>query len=67
MRRCWNGRRKEKNKTLLGRLLIFTRQLDMLMTTEGAIEWAAENFVAGNYKLIAPVENGQPVTEQAGG
>ena len=56
----------ESRMDILGRLLIFTRQLDMLMTTEGAVEWAAENFVAGNYKLTAPVENGQPVTEQAG-
>ena len=56
----------ESRMDILGRLLIFTRQLDMLMTTEGAVEWAAENFVAGNYKLTAPVENGQPVTAQAG-
>jgi len=38
---------------ILGRLLIFTRQLDMIMTTENSVEWAAENFVAGNYKLSA--------------
>jgi hypothetical protein len=39
---------------ILGRLLIFTRQLDMLMTTEKSVEWVAENFVAGNYKLTTP-------------
>ena len=39
----------------------------MLMTTEGAVEWAAENFVAGNYKLTAPAENGAPVAENADG
>jgi pyruvate,water dikinase len=38
---------------ILGRLLIFTRQLDMLMTTEQSVEWVADNFVAGNYKLVA--------------
>lgn len=44
----------ESRMDILGRLLIFTRQLDMLMTTENSVEWAAENFVAGNYKLSAP-------------
>ena len=57
----------ESRMDILGRLLIFTRQLDMLMTTEGAVEWAAENFVAGNYKLTAPAENGAPVAENADG
>ena len=41
---------------MLGRLLIFTRQLDMLMTSERSIQWAAENFIAGNYKLEAMSE-----------
>jgi pyruvate,water dikinase len=44
----------ESRMDILGRLLIFTRQLDMLMTTEKSVEWAAENFVAGNYKLSTP-------------
>lgn len=44
----------ESRMDILGRLLIFTRQLDMLMTTEKSVEWAAENFVAGNYKLLTP-------------
>ena len=44
----------ESKIDILGRLLIFTRQLDMLMTTEKSVEWVAENFVAGNYKLSAP-------------
>lgn len=35
----------------LGRLLIFTRQMDMLMTSEQSVEWVAKNFIAGNYKL----------------
>ncbi len=43
----------ESRMDILGRLLIFTRQLDMLMTTEQSVEWVAENFVAGNYKLVA--------------
>lgn len=46
----------ESRIDILGRLLIFTRQLDMLMTTEQSVEWVAENFVAGNYKLSAPPE-----------
>ncbi|MBF0243595.1 MAG: hypothetical protein HQK64_14110, partial [Desulfamplus sp.] len=35
----------------LGRLLIFTRQMDMLMTTEKSVSSVAKNFIAGNYKL----------------
>jgi len=44
----------ESRMDILGRLLIFTRQLDMLMTTEENVAWVVENFVAGNYKLSAP-------------
>ncbi|MBU1564025.1 MAG: phosphoenolpyruvate synthase [Proteobacteria bacterium] len=47
----------ESRMDILGRLLIFTRQLDMLMTTENSVEWAAKNFVAGNYQLTAPEED----------
>ncbi len=36
---------------LLGRLLIFTRQLDMLMTSEISVEAVAQNFLKGNYRL----------------
>jgi pyruvate,water dikinase len=36
---------------LIGRLLIFTRQLDMLMTSEISVEAVAKNFLAGNYRL----------------
>ncbi|MBI5789427.1 MAG: phosphoenolpyruvate synthase, partial [Candidatus Schekmanbacteria bacterium] len=35
----------------LGRLLHFTRQMDMLMTGETSIEAVAQNFLAGNYHL----------------
>lgn len=44
----------ESRMDILGKLLIFTRQLDMLMTSEKSVEWVAENFVAGNYKLSVP-------------
>ncbi|MCL1980727.1 MAG: PEP-utilizing enzyme [Proteobacteria bacterium] len=44
----------ESKMDILGRLLIFTRQLDMLMTTEQSVVWVADNFAAGNYKLTAP-------------
>ena len=36
---------------LIGRLLIFTRQMDMLMTSEAGVEAVAKNFLAGNYRL----------------
>lgn len=38
---------------MIGRLLQFTRQLDMLMHTEASVFWVAENFLAGNYHLEA--------------
>jgi pyruvate,water dikinase len=45
----------------IGRLLIFTRQMDMLMTSEISVEAVAKNFLAGNYTLdmesMAGVEN----------
>jgi pyruvate,water dikinase len=36
---------------LIGRLLIFTRQMDMLMTSEVSVEAVARNFLQGNYSL----------------
>ncbi|MFA4901273.1 MAG: PEP/pyruvate-binding domain-containing protein [Desulfobaccales bacterium] len=48
---------------LIGRLLIFTRQLDMLMTSESSVEAVANNFLQGNYGLdveaMARGENGE--------
>ncbi len=44
----------------LGRLLIFTRQLDMLMISEESVAWAAHNFLRGNYQLSGP-----PKTEKS--
>ena len=35
----------------IGRLLIFTRQMDMLMTNEISVEAVAKNFLHGNYTL----------------
>jgi pyruvate,water dikinase len=35
----------------IGRLLLYTRQMDMLMTSEFSVEAAAQNFLAGNYSL----------------
>jgi len=36
---------------MLGRLLQFTRQMDMLMTHEASVDQMAENFLAGNYNF----------------
>ncbi|MBU1168920.1 MAG: phosphoenolpyruvate synthase [Proteobacteria bacterium] len=41
----------ESRLDMLGKLLIFTRQMDMLMTSDASVEWVAENFVKGNYRL----------------
>jgi pyruvate,water dikinase len=41
----------EDKLDLIGRLLIFTRQMDMLMTSEISVEAVAQNFLQGNYNL----------------
>ncbi|MDQ1329741.1 MAG: pyruvate, water dikinase, partial [Thermodesulfobacteriota bacterium] len=41
----------EEKLDIAGRLLQFTRQMDMLMTNEASIEILAENFLKGNYNL----------------
>jgi pyruvate,water dikinase len=35
----------------IGRLLLFTRQMDMLMVGEASVEAVAQNFLVGNYHL----------------
>jgi pyruvate,water dikinase len=35
----------------IGRLLLYTRQMDMLMNGEGSVDQAARSFLAGNYRL----------------
>ncbi len=40
----------EEKLDLVGRLLIFTRQMDMLMNSESSVEGVAKNFLAGNYR-----------------
>jgi pyruvate,water dikinase len=42
----------ESRMDILGRLLIFTRQLDMLMVSDNSVEWVAKSFLTGNYKLV---------------
>ena len=34
---------------MVGRLLQFTRQMDMLMNSEASVEMVAKNFLSGNY------------------
>ncbi|MDI6853060.1 MAG: PEP/pyruvate-binding domain-containing protein [Deltaproteobacteria bacterium] len=36
---------------LIGRLLVFTRQMDMLMAAEASVEAVAQSFLAGKYNL----------------
>lgn len=36
---------------MIGRLLVFTRQMDMLMAAEASVEAVAQSFLAGNYRL----------------
>ena len=41
----------EERLDTMGRLLQFTRQMDMLMRSEAAVETIAKAFLAGNYSL----------------
>ena len=41
----------EEKLDLVGRLLLYTRQMDMLMHSENSVEAVARNFLAGNYSL----------------
>jgi pyruvate,water dikinase len=41
----------EERLDLVGRLLLYTRQMDMLMHSETSVEALAQNFLAGNYSL----------------
>jgi len=41
----------EETLDIIGRLLQFSRQMDMLMTNEASIDLLAENFLEGNYNL----------------
>jgi pyruvate,water dikinase len=34
---------------MVGRLLLFTRQMDMLMANESSVEFVAKCFLQGNY------------------
>ncbi|MFH1155177.1 MAG: PEP/pyruvate-binding domain-containing protein [Pseudomonadota bacterium] len=49
---------QERLKTL-GRLLIFTRQMDMLMTTEQSVEKAADHFFAQQGATLENKDTGQ--------
>jgi len=41
----------EEKLDLVGRLLLYTRQMDMLMHSETSVEAVARNFLAENYSL----------------
>jgi pyruvate,water dikinase len=50
---------------LIGRLLIFTRQMDMLMTSEVSVEAVAQNFLKGNYNLdMAAMAGAEPARDR---
>jgi len=58
----------EKTLDQLGRLLIYTRQMDMLMHSEDLVKEMADHFMNGNYCLL-PVAAQEPDTpcSQSGG
>lgn len=43
---------------LIGRLLVYTRQMDMLMASEVSVEAVARSFLAGDYRLGAELLQG---------
>jgi pyruvate,water dikinase len=49
----------EEKLNLLGRLLIYTRQMDMMMHTEAHVERLTECFLQGNY-CLDPASSGTP-------
>jgi pyruvate,water dikinase len=54
----------EDKLDLLGRLLIYTRQMDMMMNTDAHVDRLTECFLDGNYSLEpcgeAPAKNTVP-------
>lgn len=44
----------ESRLDMLGKLLIFTRQMDMLMTSDDSVDWVVNNFLKGNFTLDFP-------------
>lgn len=45
----------ESKLEIIGRMLQFTRQMDMLMHSEASVEVLAKNFLTGNYQLDGEV------------
>lgn len=41
----------EEKLEMIGQLLLFTRQMDMLMHSEYSVELVVQNFLAGNFRL----------------
>jgi pyruvate,water dikinase len=52
---------------LIGRLLQFTRQMDMLMKTEAAVEGVAKSFLSGNYCFTPEPVDSQPASGEIPG
>jgi len=50
---------------LIGRLLQFTRQMDMLMTSEISVEAVAQNFLQGNYSFELQKSAGEAAALQS--
>lgn len=55
---------------MIGKLLLFTRQLDMLMNSEYSVDAVVKNFLAGNYRLdpelYQELPQGRPQAGQPG-
>ncbi len=54
----------EEKLEMIGKLLLFTRQMDMLMQSEYSVDAVVNNFRAGNYRydqgLIEELQQGRP-------
>jgi pyruvate,water dikinase len=53
----------EEKLDLLGRLLIYTRQMDMMMHTEAHVTHLTECFLKGNYSLDPEGSGACPLPE----
>ncbi len=59
----------EEKLEMIGKLLLFTRQMDMLMDSEYSVEAVVRNFLAGNYRydqeLVKELQGSPPAGPEA--
>lgn len=60
----------EEKLAMIGKLLLFTRQMDMLMNSEYSVDAVVRNFMAGNFRfdpeLVRELHGGRPAADAPG-